>query len=179
MPEIIPITSESLQATIRRLLPSQRGFGDDLQATNLVTPVIDLTPTAEGSVLPSYLQRALTFDSQTAFSVSSTTSTIINTTGFFQISGVIVARSDDNSDRISQIILNNGSTDKVIWGINAELLDSGNNALATVELDLIVFIPSGHSCKILAGPNANAIGSTRQVASVTGELVNPSGFTFE
>jgi len=179
MPEIISITSEALQATVRRLLPSQQGFGNDLQATNLVTPIIDLTPTAEGSVLPSYLQRALAFGSQTAFSVSSTTSTIITTTGFFQINGVITARSDDNSDRVSSILLNDGSSDKVIWGINAELLDSGNNALATVELDLIVFIPSGHSCKILAGPNANAIGSTRQVATVTGNLVAPSGFTFE
>ena len=42
MAEIIRITSEALQATIRRLLPSQTGFGDDLQATNLITPIIDL-----------------------------------------------------------------------------------------------------------------------------------------
>ena len=51
--EITPITSEALQAVIRRLLPSQRGFGDDLQATNLITPIIDLTPTAEGSSIPT------------------------------------------------------------------------------------------------------------------------------
>ena len=45
MAQLINLTSEALQATIRRLLPSQQGFGEDLQATNVVTPIIDLTPT--------------------------------------------------------------------------------------------------------------------------------------
>ena len=35
MPEITTITSESLQAEVRRLLPSQRGFGSDLEAPEL------------------------------------------------------------------------------------------------------------------------------------------------
>ena len=48
MAQLISITSEALQATIRRLLPSQQGFGEDLQASNVITPVIDVTPTAEG-----------------------------------------------------------------------------------------------------------------------------------
>ena len=60
MAQIINITSEALQATIRRLLPSQQGFGEDLQATNVVQPIIDLTPTAEGTVLPvSYTHMTL------------------------------------------------------------------------------------------------------------------------
>ena len=45
--ETAPVTSEALQSTVRRLLPSQQGFGSDLEATNLIQPVIDLTPTAE------------------------------------------------------------------------------------------------------------------------------------
>ena len=49
MAQLISITSEALQATVRRLLPSQQGFGEDLQATTVVTPIIDLTPSAEGS----------------------------------------------------------------------------------------------------------------------------------
>ena len=59
MSQIIRITSEALQATVRRLLPSQQGFGEDLQASNVITPVIDLTPTAEGSQLPIDFARAL------------------------------------------------------------------------------------------------------------------------
>ena len=59
MAQITQITSEALQATIRRLLPSQQGFGEDLQASNVITPIIDLTPTAEGSSLSENLSTAL------------------------------------------------------------------------------------------------------------------------
>ena len=61
MPQLINVTSESLQATIRNLLPSQAGFSEDLTATNLIQPIIDLTPTAEGSILRAALQTAIDF----------------------------------------------------------------------------------------------------------------------
>jgi len=61
LPQIIRLTSEALQASIRRLLPSQQGFGLDLEATNVITPIIDLTPTAEGSELRQDLQSALAY----------------------------------------------------------------------------------------------------------------------
>ena len=82
MTQIINITSEALQATIRRLLPSQQGFGEDLQASNVITPIIDLTPTAEGSVVRQDLQTALAFGSQTAFDVGGATTTLANSPGF-------------------------------------------------------------------------------------------------
>ena len=49
MAEIVPVVSEALEAQIRDLLPSQRGFGEDLQASNVITPIIDLTAAAEGT----------------------------------------------------------------------------------------------------------------------------------
>ena len=52
VPEIITVNSEALQTQIRDLLPSQAGFGSELQATNVITPIIDLTSAAEGSGLP-------------------------------------------------------------------------------------------------------------------------------
>ena len=58
MPQIIDITSEAIQATIRRLLPSQKGFGVDMQASNVITPIIDVTRTADGTQLPAELQYA-------------------------------------------------------------------------------------------------------------------------
>ena len=69
VPQIITVNSEALQTQIRDLLPSQNGFGSELQATNVITPVIDLTAAAEGSGLTTDLARALAFGSQTAFSV--------------------------------------------------------------------------------------------------------------
>ena len=85
MAQIISITSEALQATVRRLLPSQRGFGEDLQATNVVTPIIDLTPSAQGADTPTDLRRALGFGSITSFDVANTTTTLVNTPGFFSV----------------------------------------------------------------------------------------------
>ena len=85
MAQIIRITSEALQATIRRLLPSQQGFGEDLQASNVIQPIIDLTPSAEGSETRQDLQSALAFGSVTLFQVFNGSSTVINTPGFFRV----------------------------------------------------------------------------------------------
>ena len=98
MAQITKVTSEALQSTIRRLLPSQQGFGEDLQASNVITPIIDLTETAEGSTLPSYLQTALTLTDATTFDVNNGSSTIINTPGFWQINASFTTRSTPDRD---------------------------------------------------------------------------------
>ena len=85
VPEIITVNSETLQQQIRDLLPSQSGFGSELQASNVITPIIDLTATAEGSGLPRDLQNALAFGSNTSFSVQNATSTIIAQAGFWRV----------------------------------------------------------------------------------------------
>ena len=72
-PEIISVNSEVLETQIRDLLPSQNGFGSELQASNVITPIIDLTAAAEGSGLGSNLQTAIAFGSQTAFNRYSST----------------------------------------------------------------------------------------------------------
>ena len=59
VPEIITVNSESLQTQIRDLLPSQNGFGSELQASNVITPIIDLTSAAEGTGLPQILQQSI------------------------------------------------------------------------------------------------------------------------
>ena len=82
IPQLSSVTSESLQATIRRLLPSQQGFGAELAASNVITPIIDLTPSAEGSTIPVSMQQAINFGGATSFDVSNTTTVIINNTGF-------------------------------------------------------------------------------------------------
>ena len=78
MAQIKSITSEALEATVRNLLPSQQGFGEDLQAQNVIVPIIDLTPTAEGSQLPTSLQQAYGFDDITSFNITNATTAIVN-----------------------------------------------------------------------------------------------------
>ncbi len=177
MPEITRITSEALQATVRRLLPSQQGFGDDLQATNLITPVIDLTPSAEGSVLQPVLQQAVAFGNASAFSVFNATTTIINTTGFHRITCVVNLQGT-GGDQNADLNMTDGATTKVVWSSFITSAFDGN-ANPSTNLDLVVFVDSGESVSWTCGNHAIARGSVRQIADKQGNLVNPVGFTFE
>jgi hypothetical protein len=133
MAQITRITSEALQATIRRLLPSQQGFGEDLEATNVITPIIDLTPSAEGSVLTDYLQQALAHSSQTSFNIQSAgTTNLVSTPGFYRVIGMV---------------------------------------------DFIAFLRAGDTLRAYTDSLNTMSGSTRQIADVDGNLVNPAGFT--
>lgn len=172
MAQLINITSEALQATIRRLLPSQQGFGEDLQATNVVTPIIDLTPTAEGSSVPTYLQSALTFGSQTSFDAAGSTVTIANTPGFYRVLGVINV-ADSTVGVTGNLSLSDGLGSKKILEFNRQ----ANGGPFYQLFDFTIFLPAGHSATATTSDSSSEItGSTRQVATVTGELVNPNGF---
>lgn len=175
MAQIINITSEALQATIRRLLPSQQGFGEDLQASNVVLPVIDLTPTAEGSALPTDLARSLAFNSITSFQVSNATTTIVNTAGFYRVYGVSNLDTDTTSKNVNQFSISNGFTSKDIW--EHEATPRPDRISTAILYDFIVFLDSGDSLDASSNStNAFLNGCTRQVADLNGNIVNPAGF---
>tara|TARA_Y100000004_G_C8884716_1_gene399165 strand:- start:525 stop:1061 length:537 start_codon:yes stop_codon:yes gene_type:complete len=176
--QITNVTSESLQATVRRLLPSQQGFGEDLQASNVITPIIDLTATAEGSILREDLQTALAFGSNTDFTVNNSNDLIISTAGFFRVFGVVSARQSSTTDVNAYFIINDGTTANVVYRVINEQSSTGTNAV--VPFDFVVFLRSNDVFRISSDNTVVWItGSTRQVADVNGNLVNPSGFTFE
>lgn len=176
MPQIISITSEALQATIRRLLPSQQGFGDDLQATNLITPIIDLTPTAEGSEVRADLQTAMAFGSQTAWGASGSTATIANSGGFYRVFAGITVRTSSSADRSAKFVLNSGLSAKTIWELN--LPTSGTEHQISENIDMTVFLAAGDSLTAVSDDAiVQMIGSVRQIADLNGNLVDPSGFT--
>lgn len=174
MPQITSITSEALQATIRRLLPSQQGFGDDLQATNLITPVIDLTSSAEGSEFRQDLQTAMAFGSQTVFSLSQTTSTILDTPGFWRVTGVVNIYEIGGPQGL-EIYLTDGSTDKLIYKFDSITANVSRHSL-TQQFDQVFFLAAGEGIKCTVTQYASFVGSYRQIANVNGEFVNPSGF---
>lgn len=171
MAQITSVTSESLQAKIRELLPSQQGFGEDLQASNVITPIIDLTSAAEGSSTPDYQSQALAFGSQTSFIVSNTTTTLANTPGFYLISGNYVVQ---NTSSAIWIYLTDGLAQKKIY----EIALAVGNATITNTIDLIVFLSTGESVAATStGTGSNVAVTIRQLADVNGTIVNPSGFT--
>ena len=167
------MTSESLQAQIRSLLPSQEGFGTDLMAQNVIVPVIDLTGAAEGSTVPQNLQTALAFGSQTAIEAQSSTVVVANTPGFYKIIAAS-SISADSGNRTNSIVLSDGFSQKTIWK-HSVATDPG--AVTSLNIDITVFLSSGESVSFISD-NTDAIisGSVRQIADVNGNLINPSGY---
>ena len=176
LPQLSSVTSESLQATIRRLLPSQQGFGAELAATNVITPIIDLTPSAEGSTIPTSMQQAINFGGATAFNVANATTVIISNTGFYRVFGTAATRvGSPNFTQNASFTMTDGATTKTVWGY--EFATSTDNGHVT-PFDFIVFLATGESISAVSNNvQTDVIGSTRQIADVNGVLTNPVGFT--
>jgi len=170
--EIVPVVSEALESQIRNLLPSQRGFGEDLQASNVITPIIDLTATAEGTNVPVQLQEALGFDDITATTTTGAagSDTIINTTGFWLIEYWVVC---GNQTAAPLITISNGLSSK-----NLVQIDTSSAGPVLAEGRLTVFLTAGDSVtQTTNNTDANVHTVVRQIANVNGVLNNPTGFT--
>ena len=168
------INSQELEDKVRNLLPSQGGAGAgfDLSASTQIIPIIDLTESAEGSNLRQDLQSSISFDSATVFNVNNTTTTVITNTGYWRIIGGCVLDGTGTPTQNGQIILNDGTSDKVVWGYEEPASVTGVQNYST-NVDYTVFLPAGHSLKISATSNARFRGSVRQIADIAGQLVNP------
>lgn len=172
-PQITSITSESLQAQIRNLLPSQEGFGTDLMAQNVIVPIIDLTSTAEGSTVPQNLQTAMDFSTGHT-TVSNTSSVIINNTGFWRIIINASMWIQATAATEGKLTLSDGLSTKSIWEVNGQ---AGNVAGGTQSADIIVFLRAGDSASISTNQTYITLDATyRQIADINGTLVNPLGF---
>lgn len=175
MPEFSPITSEALQATIRRLLPSQVGFGDDLQATNLIQPIIDLTPSAEGSQVREDLQTAIAFDSGTFFNVNNGNNIVANTPGFFKFRGNVSIEAGSGTTRRGKFLIFDALGSKEIVSYQCPAAGSDLHLLND-NFDFTVFLRPADYVQIVCDSTAFISGNVRQVADVNGNLVNPNGF---
>ena len=174
-PEIITVNSEALQTQIRDLLPSQNGFGSELQASNVITPIIDLTAAAEGSGLPVSLQQATSFGSQTNFSAQNSTAVIANSPGFYRIFGTSSGTPTTSQSGQTKFDMSDGSSTKTIWALDYRA--SANEPAVSESFDFIVFLAAGDSISAVSDAvNFKIQGSSRQVATGDGTLVQPNGF---
>ena len=175
VPEIITVNSEELQATIRDLLPSQNGFGSELQASNVITPIIDLTATAEGSVLRSDLQSAIAFGSQTAFEANSSTVVLANSPGFYRIFGTSTVKINGSGARANQFTMTDGLAVKIVW--QHKQTGSGIANIISENVDFVVWLAAGESISAVSQePESFLAGSYRQIADGTGSFVSPNGY---
>ena len=167
------IKSQAIEDKVNQLLPSQGGFqaGVDFSASTMVVPIIDLTETAEGSSLRQDLQTSISFSTATAFDVSNTTTTVINTTGYWRcLGGIVLLTGSGGSQRVN-FIINDGTTDKIVHAISTN--GSTQKAVTSNIVDFNFFLEAGHSFKITTTSDVVARGSIRQLADISGNLVNP------
>ena len=173
MAQEFTINSSAIEDKINQLLPSQGGFGAgvDFSASTMVIPIVDLTESAEGSGLRQDLQLSFSHDTITNTNISNATNTVlITTTGYFR---VLASGRVDTNQGLMELNLFDGTTSKTLYKFNNNSFNTG----ATTQLDIIVCLEAGDS---LRGTNAsNSANShlnvtTRQIADLSGNLVNPT-----
>ena len=170
------INSASLEDKVRTLLPSQGGAGAgfDLSASTQIIPVIDLTESAEGSNLRVDLQSSLSHNGITSFLVENATTTIVNNTGYYRVFGTVSLRSNvQNTLFYGKFSINDGATSKIVTQFN--LYTATTQVESSNTYDFIVFLGAGDSLIAETGHANNYLqGCTRQLATINGELVNPT-----
>ena len=168
------IKSQKLEDKVNQLLPSQGGFqaGVDLSASTTVIPIVDLTETAEGSEVRQDLQTAISHKTATTYSVQATSTTVVNTTGYYSIFGSFNAITNA-AQPLGKIQLSDGVTTKDIITFGQSSGYSSNETLYQIY-KLVVFLRAGDSL-IINSTNTNAImrGTVRQIADITGNLIDP------
>ena len=175
VPEIITVNSETLQTQIRNLLPSQNGFGSELQASNVITPIIDLTSAAEGSTLAFALQTAIAYGNATSFNVSNITTNLVTTPGWYRVTGVSAGFMGVSSTAINEFIMTDGVTPKSVWQ-HPIIGNAASPFGGFIEIDLIFAVAAGITLQAKTTDTDKAMaGSVRQIADADGNLVNPTG----
>ena len=174
------VTDEALEKKFRDTFKAQGGaeLVDDLYASGVIMPVVDFTSAAQGSELPSMLQTALDFGTTTTDRTTNGTSIITSTPGFYKlyVNYCVAQRGSQAIDFVLQIF--DGSTAKAIWKVGQGDSTTNEDDIFSTQ-DLIVYLRSGDKLRLVAqnsGANGFVSVSSRQIADVNGNLINPLGF---
>lgn len=172
------VTTETLEKKFRDTFPSQPGaeLVDDLYASGVIVPVVDFTAAAEGSELRADLQTAFDFATTNAtISGGVTNQVLINTPGFYRLN-IFAALSASTSGFIFYFI-SDGASGKVIFRMDG--IGSGSTDPEYVSNEqLVIFLRAGDSLQVTTSSTTVRTNiSSRQIADVSGNLVNPLGFT--
>jgi len=175
------VTDEALEKRFRDTFRSQGGaeLVDDLYAQGVIVPVVDFTAAATGQQLGENLQTAWDF-STTAVKVTSLSgspTTLISNSGFWQVDLTCNWFSAATPSVNWVVQLNDGSTTKPIWALSSANT-STLAATSVVDGHFVVYLRAGDTLEAYVGNTSYALDIWfRQIATVSGDLVNPTGFT--
>lgn len=142
-------------------------------------PIIDLTPSAEGSSLAVDLQRAVSFGAVTSIDITNTTrGGIVDTPGFHKISITATGLADSDTTLTSNVEIYDGTTYKVLYDFKVARAASGSGYRPIQPVfDFIVYLNAGEAVVATETSTDNRLtGHTYQIADVNGNTINPSGF---
>ena len=162
------VKSADLESKVRQLLPSQGGLGAgfDLSASTQIVPIVDLTESAEGSDVRADLQTALSLNACTSYIVNNATTTLVSNTGYFRVFGTALSTASTGL----KFEVTDGVTTKRLREFQ---FPTGTNPIA-LSYDFVVFLEAGHSLVAFSGATTATLnGTTRQIADIDGNLVNP------
>jgi len=172
MAQEFTINSTAIEDKINQLLPSQGGFGAgiDFSASTMVVPIIDLTESASGS--------ALRVDLQTAFSETTTSTTLknvtnsplISTTGYYKLLFNVVS-SYNTGNKSASLNIFDGTSSVDIFKVSH--LTGGGNMDIDIRQDMVIYLKAGHSLRGTVDNECTLNISSRQIADISGNLVNP------
>lgn len=171
------VTDEALEKRFRDTFRSQGGaeLVDDLYASGVIVPVVDFTAAATGQQLEQNLQTAWDFTTGQD-TVAGTTTTVISNAGFWQVDLIYSGFISGSVADAANVSITDGLSTKKVWNF----AQSGATAAvdSVVESSFVVFLRSGDSLTA-STVNTNYVLSLwyRQIATLNGDLVNPSGFT--
>ena len=140
-------------------------------------PVVDFSAAAEGSVLPSNLQTARDFATGNLSINSTTEQNIVGTPGFWLVDVNYVGFVTSTAGGQNYLTIRDASSNTIVWLLNNNTTATGSNESFSDD-QFVVFLRAGDT---LRGRVYNAAARLnviyRQIADVSGNLVNPLGFT--
>lgn len=170
------VTDEALEKRFRDTFRSQGGaeLVDDLYAQGVIVPVVDFTAAATGATLAENLQTAWDF-STGSNSVSNTTTNLITNAGFWQVD-LTWSRNSTAANQFT-VDIDDGATTKAVWALDFLAVSTSTEYESNGSQSFVVFLRSGDTLSATVPQFCVMDIWYRQIATVTGDLVNPSGFT--
>ncbi len=168
------IKSTALEDKINQLLPSQGGAqaGVDLSASTMVVPIVDLTESAEGSNVRQDIQKAISHDNATTFTIQNATNTVIvNTTGYWKIQASVFAYSSTGTrDGTCSMNLFDGTTSKDLFDTSTAVTTTNGFIYGFYIQEQIVKLNAGDSLRATADEFSRICGTVNQIADINGNL---------
>ena len=175
------VTDEALEKRFRDTFRAQGGaeLVDDLYAQGVIVPIVDFTAAATGQQLSENLQTAWDFSTGHNF-VRNTSTQIITNSGFWQVDLTCVfAAHQTTPAEMAEVYISDGLATKTIWQINCnDSSTPGDDQAAVAEAKFVAFLRSTDSLTAVSFNTGTSLNIWyRQIATLNGDLVNPSGFT--